>query len=78
MCLLCEYLLIDARIEFLELLAEEGRNGRREAGTAVSSSNTHLLSIVMGPNQVLRCNNSASESSSILDTGTQVFTNILA
>jgi hypothetical protein len=36
---------------------------------AVTSSNTQLLPTVMGPNHVLRCNSSASESSSILDTG---------
>jgi len=67
MCLLCDPLLIDARVAFVELLVGEDRNVRREAHTAVTSSNTKLLPTIMGPNQVLRCNNSASESSSISD-----------
>jgi hypothetical protein len=67
MCLLCDPLLIDARVTFVELLVGEDRNVRREAHTAVTSSNTNLLQTIRGPNQVLRCNNSASESSGILD-----------
>jgi hypothetical protein len=67
MCLLYDPLLIDARVAFVELLVGEDRNFRREAHTAVTSSNTNLLPTIMGPNQVLRCNNSANESSSILD-----------
>jgi hypothetical protein len=67
MCLLCDPLLIDARVAFVELLVGKDRNVRREAHTAVTSSNTNLLPTIMGPKQVLRCNNSASESSSILD-----------
>jgi len=67
MCLLCDPLLIDARVAFVELLAGEDRNARREARTAVTSSNTNFLPTNKGPNLVLSCNNSASESSSILD-----------
>ena len=72
MCLLCDPLLIDARAAFVELLAGEDRNVGREARTDVTSSNTNLLPTFMEPNLVLCCNNSASESSSILDLNLEV------
>jgi hypothetical protein len=67
MCLLCDPLLIDARAAFVELLVGEDRNVQRVAHTAVTASNTNFLPTITGPNQVLRCNNLASESSDTLD-----------